>query len=334
MLGDSAGEGALTGEPKFVVRLADERFVIAEYPVPTRLVIFGPDGRFEKVVGRKGEGPGEFQYASAAFVSSNGTLRVADPGLHRETVFSNQFQVLETARVPPLFVHAIAVGPDGMVYHNGDLRTPDAVGLPIHIIEGERVIRSFGARIAVQRPDAPWLGQRAMAPVRAGVWIARRTHYWLEHWTRDGRLLAALDRNAEWFEPYLMRESVLPDKPPQPWLMAMHFTNNNTLTVLINVADADFPKGLIQRGERAGRPLFDFSDCSEINDTIIESIDVSAARVRWSAQRSECLLGFIDESTVYGYHVDEQAGPRISIYGLSEPRMPQPRERCEHGRIA
>lgn len=64
-LGDDDGDGALSGEPRFLLRMSDGRYVTAEYPVATRIVLFRPDGRLDRVIGRRGEGPGEFEFIRA-----------------------------------------------------------------------------------------------------------------------------------------------------------------------------------------------------------------------------------------------------------------------------
>ncbi|HUF69038.1 MAG TPA: 6-bladed beta-propeller [Longimicrobiales bacterium] len=298
--------------------MSDGRYVTAEYPVATRIVLFRPDGRLDRVVGRRGEGPGEFQFITAAYIDHDNRLRIVDVGLRRETVFDDTLGIVDIVRIPELMVHSVASGPDGSVYYNADRRTSEAVGLPIHTIAGGSVTNSFGDETAIQRPDAPWLGQRAMAPVDGGVWIARRTHYRLEHWTVDGQRLAAMDRNASWFEPYLMRAPITPGAPPQPWVTALQMTRDGVLLVVVTVPASDFPQRLDVLERRPDNVVYDLGDCSAFSDTLIEAIDPLRHKVLWSWRYKGCLDGLLGDMA-YGYRIDDRGVPRIDVFRLTLP---------------
>jgi hypothetical protein len=59
-------------------------------------------------------------------------------------------------------VQAVALGGDRAVLAVS-LRTPSRVGLPLHLVEGSRVVRSFGSVGGAFRPDIPYFDERAIA---------------------------------------------------------------------------------------------------------------------------------------------------------------------------
>lgn len=70
------------------VRLTDGRLVVANGG-SNELRIFGPDGRWQKSVGRKGSGPGEFVQLGWLDAGTGDTLRTYDWSLQRFSVFSS-----------------------------------------------------------------------------------------------------------------------------------------------------------------------------------------------------------------------------------------------------
>ncbi len=178
-IGDTSGPGGLAGEPKFLLRLPDGRYVTAEYPVATRLVVFRPDGAFERVIGRMGEGPGAFRDISAAYITAAGHLHVFDRSLRRETEFDARLNLMGITPMPDLDTHQISIGPDRRVYYNADVGTADHIALPIHLVDGGRIVRSFGSqnpvhdasRGGVSRPGDVSMGRTPCCVASLGRWF-------------------------------------------------------------------------------------------------------------------------------------------------------------------
>ena len=86
----------------FHVRLfADGRVVL--YDDPTGAVkIFGTDGAPIASYGRKGEGPGEFQYVSAVVLLAGDTIAIHDPGSSRVTLMHPDTGAVRSFAVPPM----------------------------------------------------------------------------------------------------------------------------------------------------------------------------------------------------------------------------------------
>jgi hypothetical protein len=295
--------------------------VTADYVSASHLLVFTPDGRFDRRLGGEGEGPGEFQFISAAYISKAGQLHVVDAQLKRETIYDGSLEMVRTAPLSIGFVHQVAVSPDGALYYNAEGNRPETMGLPLHLMREGQVIHSFGADVPVARPDAPERTQRAMTADSSGIWTARRTHYWLERWTSEGAKTATWDRDVEWFRPYLRREiPITLENPPKPWLMALQAIDDGLIVAAIHVAAEDLAEKLRVRERRPDRIVYDVDDCSEWGDTVLEVLDVENGRVISSSRHDECIVGFVDDELMYGYRLDELGIPRVDVY---RPRFPR-----------
>ncbi len=78
--------------------LGDGGVVVADGASGT-LRIFGPDGTFEREMGREGQGPGEFAFLGSLHVLAGDTLLVYDPVAYRLTTFSRSGELLGTLQM-------------------------------------------------------------------------------------------------------------------------------------------------------------------------------------------------------------------------------------------
>jgi len=104
-----------SGESFFARFLSDGSLAVAN---GASIITLSSDGRFERVLARKGSGPGEFQVIMALGVSDDGSLFASDHLSGRLTRLSSQGEVLHTTnRLRPFSENAqvapFAVLPDG-----------------------------------------------------------------------------------------------------------------------------------------------------------------------------------------------------------------------------
>ncbi len=97
--GDSAYQFFQLLSGKF---LSDGR-IVAVNAGTNALRVFGPDGRFEREIGREGEAPGEFRGLSGLSVWPGDSLLAFDAGLGRLTLFDPGGKILDmiVPRLPP-----------------------------------------------------------------------------------------------------------------------------------------------------------------------------------------------------------------------------------------
>jgi hypothetical protein len=82
-----------------------------------RIQVFGPEGRFARTIGRKGQGPGEFASPRSIDIDVEGHLHVLDGSQKRIQVFTPRGEILKTIPATRLRI-------DGMrLLHSGSLAT-------------------------------------------------------------------------------------------------------------------------------------------------------------------------------------------------------------------
>src|SRR5665647_1567871 len=65
-----------------------------------RIQVFGPDGRYVRTIGRKGQGPGEFASPNSIDIDAAGRLYVLDDRQKRIQVFTKEGEVQKSIRTP------------------------------------------------------------------------------------------------------------------------------------------------------------------------------------------------------------------------------------------
>jgi hypothetical protein len=83
--------------------------------------VFGPKGALLKVIGRRGEGPGEFFAPTILQRTASGRLHVLDGRLLRISVFDEQYNFVRTVHLPPKIAYftAMVLDTGGMYFLAG-----------------------------------------------------------------------------------------------------------------------------------------------------------------------------------------------------------------------
>lgn len=289
VLGEEDGPGMIESES--TTGVADSRgriFLYAAYSPPVKAYDAG--GRYVATLGAEGQGPGEFRGVGAVRVSAGDTVHVFDGDNLRTSVFSPALRLARTTRleIPPQ-TEAAALGGDRVVL-GVPLRSPSRAGLPLHLLDGGRVVRSFGSTSGAFRPDIPYFDERAIAPAGPGrVWVVHKNRYQVELWSTDGRKLRELRRSVAWFPPHVAERPVSPDRPPPTTIQQVAVDGAGRLWIKILVPDRDW-----RRAVRAGGPHgYTVRDRAGYYDTLIEVIDPRRGRVLASRRFPELvqLLG-------------------------------------------
>ena len=181
--------------------------------------VFDPDGRLRKVIGRLGEGPGEFTHVNHIVVGSGDTLYVYDHSQLRRSVFDPGHEFVRTERIPAYMRDMVPL-PSGRMIVNSTIRTADGVHWPLHLVGADGgVLQTFGNETASSRPDDSFLELRAIAVDGDGMlWVAPRNAYELATYSMAGMRLEPTNRRygrqADWFPPWT--ESSRGTEPPRP----------------------------------------------------------------------------------------------------------------------
>jgi len=201
------------------------------------ILAWNADGTLRAVVGRRGEGPGEFSDdVRAIYVDADDNIHVSDRS-NRWLVFSEDLEFLREWPAPtsePRSVHLIGDG--RLLLTRPFPGAPDSV---FHVIaEGEGLVSSHGTPRA-GRARYLQLVPRPSALHDSGLWVApaRGTGegYVLEHWSLDGRL----DRLLQRVVPGLPLTGT-PDEPMAPEFRVLHVDDEGILWVGVVVQDTNW----------------------------------------------------------------------------------------------
>lgn len=268
------------------------------------LSVYSAAGTFSRTVGRRGQGPGEFQSILALKLGRNDTLHVFDAGNGRRSVYTPDFRLVRTTRLPNSFVRnqVVLLGGDRVVV-NATIRTQERVGLPLHLVDADLgIVRSFGSpeRTAIVRRSST-ADSRVLVPSASGaLWSAELPRYRIERWSESGRLELLLEKQTDW--PASAPPDGSPDEfKPRPEVRALWDDGVGRLWVFVLVADANWRGGLEPLTRDGVTIGFQVGDPGRLFDTIVDVIDTSTGQlvasrrldsyVSWVGEDGEIVVG-------------------------------------------
>lgn len=319
-LGSAEGSGVI-GSPADVVRRANGQWVVTDFMGNGRLLVFQTDGSFLRALGRKGQGPGEYDLPLAAVVEPGDSLAVIDYGLGRLSILSPGLEFVRSAPLGP------ARGPvtllsGGRHVISANIRTPGSIGLPLHLIGADgRVVRSFGVAAPIENLRNQDLFYRPLAADSSGtVWSGELLRYVLTQWDTTGTLLSRLERRAEWFPPqsdYGLRKDRT--VPPPPGVRGIALDKRGLLWVSIDVPDPHWKDAFVEGSDPYGRARLVVEDLNAYYDGLVEIIGpvrgVVVARTRFDQR----VRGFPGDGLVFVQRTVPPGYPVASIWRVRPP---------------
>lgn len=304
-LGSDSGPGILANAPRSIVRDVANRYWVAVYAQNEPAQIYDTSGRWIRAEGRGGRGPREYLGQLTLLRSLRDTIYIIDEGNRRVSVFTPTGTFARAYRFESSVRDAV-VAADGTVILHANRPTPEAAGLPFHVIAGEpgHVARSFGARVPVLRADRARSIDREIAPARCGfdcseIWSARPTRYEIERWDyRTGELKASVSRRPDWFEPHWEPEIVPahPDRTPPAYIRAISEDPSGRLWVYLLAPDPEWRRALGSPQVQRGTMHYPVEDWDAYYDTMVEVLWPETGEVIAGARIDRVLPIVIDFS--------------------------------------
>lgn len=293
---------------------------------PSDILVLDRQGGFVARVGRAGGGPGEFRAVGAIDLLPGDSLFVFDWEARRYSLFGPDFEFVSSGSLPlSPEITALAL-PDGNFVFNSDVRTPDAIGQPLHLVSRNgSLVRSFGSAPRVPRPDVPFLMSRAIAKgARGTVWAAHRTDYRISQYgARNGEVLRTIVRDVDWFPPRMR-----PERPgaevsiePEPFVFALQEDGAGRLWTLVAVPDANWRRAVAP--PRPGSPHGNVLDEQGFYDTVIEVIDPQSGQLLASKRIGPHLTQFVAPGIAGAIIEDEDGYPRLHLWTLGVVSPPE-----------
>ena len=237
--GDDSGDGMIEMSVARSWRDASGRLYLVGLS-SNHVLVFGPDGSFLGRIGRKGAGPGEFEFLGSVVLIEDGIFAVTDQGLGRIQTFDWTGKLLRGVQPrgwQPIGAYTVHIE-GALAVHAADIRSPAQVGYPLHLIDLDNgtVVESFGS-LTGELPLGGHVEPRTIAPGPGRtVWAARHfTAYELELW-EPNTLLRTLRRGAEWFPPKSIDEIGGHGRKPTPTVGEIA-ADDSLLWVVVFTAD-------------------------------------------------------------------------------------------------
>jgi hypothetical protein len=241
-----------------VYLLPDSDWIAAPTSDGARIVRYTQDGRPRGIIGRRGQGPGEFGWIGAAVPSGSHDLTVFDAAQRRTSKISYDGRVYWTHTLgyslesPPVPVTG------GRFLLSTVLTTPDGFGLPIQIADSfGDIVHAFGDETV---PDGALPGPLTTRLVRqrwdSTVWAISRANPVLENWTTDGRLIHLDTVVLRWFP--LLPSKIAPMQETRPLPHIVDLIEPEHGLVLLLIQDEPRPgsaSALLGSDGREGKPL-------------------------------------------------------------------------------
>jgi hypothetical protein len=132
-----------------------------------QVVAFDPQGKQLTTIGRRGQGPGEFQRPLSATRIGRGDTLFAVDNNGQVSVFSPALRFVRRFNLPGSMAAAYPLASGGWIM-SGDVRDPASVGFPFHVLDSDGVvIRSFGNRSLA--PSSRGRSGAVAGPPRSGA---------------------------------------------------------------------------------------------------------------------------------------------------------------------
>jgi len=321
-VGAESGPGHIIALPSAMTEDSRGRFWLSQGSEP--LCVFGRDGRFERCVGKRGRGVGEFASPSGIFSASGDSMVVVDAGVPRVSVLSADGAVGRTLDISEQMFGGVVVRWPGSVYLSGANHGVSAVGWPIHQVSfaGDHLetINSFGPDNGKLLPGGEGSSTLRLALSRTGtLWSVDMTQYRLAEFKPDGTKLRILRRNPAWFSGTSTAWIGNPTTPPPPQAIAVREDESGYLWVFVRTASPTWRDGWSK--VKPGTTEVGFGDISldKMFRTTIEIIDPSAGAVVARRALDLWVVGAIRGGRVVTYKVDA-SGPRLDVIQLKLER--------------
>ncbi len=316
------GDSLPTGLPVSVVTDSRGWYYMYATSSPDAVLLFDDQGAGVSMLGRPGDGPGEFRRIEDVLIDEHDSLYVFDPGTLRMTVFSPASEVIRTIRV-----HGqpkggeVALLPGYGFVMNAQMAGADEFRFPVHVIDRNGgVLSSFGNDSGPVRASNFFQFERAIARGHdSTVWVAHRNQYQIEHWTANGELLRTFVNRRDWFDRYDEFRVRDESNPPLPEVRALSEISPDIVMVLIWVSATDWPAGTEERFGHGVRSL-GVVDFNRAYDTIIEAIDVKSGRLLASRRVDPAIAGFLNDNHVFSYREDEEGKPSTALWQVNLQR--------------
>ena len=301
-----------------VVRSNDGDYYVSGHLGDGQLLRFSPDGVFQDAIGRRGEGPGEYDLPILMGGSAD-DMTILDPSSSRLTTIRGG--EVSTWGLP-FRSGGFAVLRDGRHVYNAFSSESDRMGHPLHVYDAasRRITSSFGdegARGPRMDTGLPALRRRVAAAEDGNIWAARGNHYRIDKWSPDGDHIARIERDAPWFRPWEEWPGVDYEVRPLPAIVGVRDWGDGLLMVVVRLADANWRPIRPTLVPLPGHETIEPSQREELYDTVIEILDTRSGKVLARTRVDESVVGLVGRDGFCSYAEHTELGePKYVVWSV------------------
>ena len=301
----------------------------------TDILIYDSAGRFTDILGRRGEGPGEFPFPIQIALGPGDSVLVLHPP-RRISVFAPDGRYVRGVTISMFATTGMLLLPSGEMILGGRVYTPEAAGLPLHLVSSDgRVLRSFGSENVMTIGGSP--DPLFVHGSNGTLWHAERRNYRIEQLDHEGRTrrvivgrLAHMPGFANLDSAIQVRRSTPPrrrphltpqtrpkrlERPPRSQVAGLYEDAQRRLWVLLHVPVANWQEIELMYDPRSteGR-LADFMH-DRLLQTVIDVIDPATGELL--ARHSRPGRGFLaNDGSFYHPLVTPEGLIRVEVLSL------------------
>ncbi len=325
----SSGPGSLNGLPMEIQLDSLNRYWVAPAPSGSP-IIFDSNGKFVASLGRAGQGPGEYLGASFVRLFGRDSALVFDGGMHRITIVDMNLRVVRSFQSVMRSGDFVQVG--NTLVGSGDIRTPGAAGLPLHVFQLPQPatpIHSFAPRRdnwqgATTSTSMNW---RVAPGTTQAFWTSDLNEYRIVGWAAPGNDVVEFIRKPEWFAARSPIVGGGNRTPPPPLMRDLIEDSEGLLWVAGLSASVRWKEAWAQStggGVPSGPPRSGVGDMPVRTSSTpsrrinLEVIDPRIGRVvtRLTMEDDEYLVGLLPKRRAGLYSEDANGNPRLRIVQL------------------
>ena len=280
-----------------------------------QIKIFDREGAFLRAVGRRGDGPMEFDRAAPMHADASGRVHVFDTGNLRISLIDEAFTLVEEKALPT-WISAKAPLDDGDRYVvHASIEEPGRVGMPLHTIDETGILNSFGAG---DEPDSD--SRESLIPleltlatdVDGSVFTARRFEYVIEVWSQEGSRLGGLRGEPLLNSPDFLVETPSPDNPPPNVVGQIRTDSDGLLWVSLLARRPDWLETLIPDPSGDGFVEPAREDITGVYQGRLDVIDLATCTLV-ASQLHDQILVLLDDRTVLGFGFTELGSNTLDV---------------------
>jgi hypothetical protein len=182
---------------------SEGRLFIVDAIKARSVFIFSPDGKFIKELGRRGQGPGEYQIPGSVEIGQDGRIWLTDPMAYRILIYDRKWQFLRAILGKPRIPQLLHLGPHDEIFSfrsQANPMRPNTSDTVLRYDAEGQMISSFAPFPEEALKIKFWSGTDGLDIDKDGfLYEMNPLFYRIRKFTQDGKLVTSFTRKTKLF---------------------------------------------------------------------------------------------------------------------------------------